>query len=294
MPPAGARMRVIERSAAEGRSCLALYREDLSDVYPGLLRYSVVLESGGRESVVFRTNTYEYAPGVPLEAEEVANLEMERWESILSSGGELPGALQGTKGRRRATETADVLVIQGSPRPSGNCSILARYVKEISEALGKSVKVLFPADMDIKPCIGCYRCYNYGECTFDDDMEEVIQCLHRALLVVVCSPVYTNTVPGPLKNLLDRCQEYHARRTLGTKSERKRGIIIGVAGRTGEEPFDCVVRVVNAFMRNLDIEPSSTLLFGGMDMLRDVEKAPDARSRVEEVVKMALLKRADI
>ncbi|MDH7593270.1 MAG: flavodoxin family protein [Methanomicrobiales archaeon] len=264
---------------------LSLWREDWTDVYPGLFRYSIILTSKGRERVLFRTNTYEYAPTVPLGAEEVATRRLEDVERHLHS---FPDSILEEEGDGMATGepdiTVDVLVIQGSPRPGGNCCILSEWAEEMARSLGKSVKVLFPADMTIRPCIGCYQCYNFGRCTFEDDMADVIGYLKSCRLLVVCSPVYTNTVPGGLKHLIDRCQAYHASRLLEGGPSGQKGIIISVAGRTGDEHFRCVVGVLKAFMMNLGIETLPSLLFGGMDRTRDISKQEGVRMQVEEAV----------
>lgn len=268
---------------------LSLWREDWTDIYPGLFRYSIILTSVGGERVLFRTNTYEYAPTVPLGAEEVAFRRMEELERRFLS---LPDSVGEAKGERTAIhvkeETVDVLVIQGSPRPGGNCCILSEWAEETAQSLGRSVKILYPADMDIRPCIGCYQCYNFGRCTFEDDMDGVIAYLKGCRLLVVCSPVYTNTVPGGLKHLIDRCQAYHASRLLGGAISGQKGIILSVAGRTGAEPFECVVRVLKAFMSNLGFEPLDPLLFGGMDRIGDIRKQEGVREQVERVMRDAI------
>ena len=57
----------------------------------------------------------------------------------------------------------------------------------------------------IRPCVACGPDATPGYCIFHDDMDRVYELLERAHAVVVGSPVYFDTVSGPLKLLVDRC-----------------------------------------------------------------------------------------
>lgn len=98
--------------------------------------------------------------------------------------------------------------------------------------LGKTVRVIYPDDMAIHPCTGCSQCYNNGTCTFNGDMEEIIEASsHADRIVVICAPVYTNTVPGMAKILIDRCLAWHTSRTIGLEAKDRKGVLVAVAGR---------------------------------------------------------------
>lgn len=258
-----------------GKFTLELTREDLTGTYPGMYRYCLAARYGPRMTRAFRTNTYEYSPGCPLDAESVSIRRLDEWEKEIN---ESPGDFleSGVESLREVplVPPSDVLVIQGSPRGDGNCSIIAKMVAGYANDLGKSVRVIYPDDMGIHPCIGCYQCYNSGSCTFTDDMDEVIQAIRGAQLVVLCSPVYTNTVPGSLKVLIDRCLTIHASATIGHGAESRKGILVAVAGRKGESNFRCITAVVHAFMENTGITCIGDLLLDEMDYRHDVRDIP--------------------
>ena len=285
---------VLSREVSSGGKVytLTVGEEDLSRLYPGMIRYTLRLTLEGTTLGIFRTNTLEYSPGVPLDAEKVARARAAEWETRL---GKDPAALLASIGRpaeshmAEAGAVAEVLVIQGSPRADGNCSTLAGWAAEEAAALGRKARVAYLDDLSIRPCIGCYQCYNTGSCTFGDDMTGLIAALRSAALLVVCTPVYTNTVPGGLKIFIDRCQAYHAEKSLhGGGGGSKKGLLLSVAGREGAGNFACVKMVVTSFMRNLGIRPSGELLLGGMDRVRDVRALPDARGEVGRLVRDAL------
>jgi multimeric flavodoxin WrbA len=147
--------------------------------------------------------------------------------------------------------------------------------------------VVYLDDLVIHPCIGCYQCYNTGSCTFEDDMAGLIKILRSAVLLVICTPVYTNTVPGSLKIFIDRCQAYHAEKNLFSPGEGKAGLLISVAGRKGKENFDCVKKVIDSYLRNLGIKPAGELLLDGMDRVHDVRGLPGIEEEVGDIVRRA-------
>ncbi len=268
---------------------ISIEEEDLSRLYPGMTRFTLSLVSGGKTVAVFRTNSYEYSPSMRLEAGQVARRKAVEWEEALRKDPErFLASLEGPRASRSGGEGPDVLVIQGSPRPDGNCSVLAGWAAEEATASRVKVRVVYLDDLSLRPCIGCYQCYNTGSCTFDDDMADLIGSLRSARLLVVCSPVYTNTVPGALKIFIDRCQAFHAEKNLFREAGEKRGLLLAVAGRTGRENFECVRKVVLSFMRNLGIEVSGQVLLDGMDRARDVRTLPGLREEVGDLVREAL------
>jgi len=265
---------------------LTLSKQDLSSVYPGLVRYQVSVSSGGQVLARSGTNSYEYSPTVPLTAEQVARDMAEDWERGLEADPEkflAAHKIQGVKAS--AGVVTDVVVIQGSPRADGNCSILAGWVVEAVHATGRMIQVIYPHDLNIHACIGCYQCYNTGTCTFEDDMNDIIGTIRHASLVVVCSPVYTNSVPGDLKVLIDRCQAYHAEQTItGHSANGKQGLILSVAGRKGKTHFSCITSVITAFMRNVGISPAGEILIDGVDETRNITNIKNLKEDVRALI----------
>jgi multimeric flavodoxin WrbA len=267
----------------------SILEEDLSRLYPGMARYTLRLESGGQVIGLFRTNSYEYSPTVPLDAEKVVRQRAAEWERALAADPVgFTASLEKVREAGPPSGGVDALIVQGSPRADGNCSILAGWAAEEVRALGRKARVVYLDDLSIHPCIGCYQCYNTGTCTFDDDMAALIRDLRSASLLVICTPVYTNTVPGGLKIFIDRCQAYHAEMTLATGRREKNGLLLSVAGRNGADNFACVKKVVISFMRNLGIRYTGEVLTDGMDGIRDIRTIPGIREKIAILVRDAL------
>jgi multimeric flavodoxin WrbA len=290
MEPVTELVRRVEINSGIDRYILTLNSEDFSVLYPGMVRYALTVTEEERTISVFHTNSYEYSPLVPLAAENVAKQTADEWEHEIRNNPEdfilnhQPEFL-----KRPVSSPVDLVVIQGSPRADGNCSILAGWAVEAAHELGRHAQVIYPHDMDIRCCIGCYQCYNTGSCVFDDDMGTIIDAIRSASLLVVCSPVYTNTVPGGLKMVIDRCQAYHAERVLSGGRTGQQGLIFSVAGRKGEENFTCITRVVAAFLRNLGITPAGDILIDRMDAVKDIRTIAGLEQTVREKVKQCLI-----
>jgi multimeric flavodoxin WrbA len=120
-------------------------------------------------------------------------------------------------------------------------------------------------------------------------MQDLIAALRTTRLLVVCTPVYTNTVPGGLKLFIDRCQALHAERTFeDARFHRARGLLLAVSGRAGEENFTCVTKVVDAFFRHMEFWPSGTVLIDNMDAFRDVREVPWSGQKVRDAVEHSI------
>jgi multimeric flavodoxin WrbA len=290
MEPVRELMRSVETDAGKVRYTLNLYHEDFSALYPGMIRYTVIVMAGELMIAVFRTNSFEYSPLVPIAAENVSMQTADEWErEIRNNPTDFIQNHRQVLPEPPIVTTSDLVVIQGSPRGDGNCSILARWAVDAAHELGRTAQVIYPHDMDIRCCIGCYQCYNSGSCVFDDDMGSIIGAIKGASLLVVCSPVYTNTVPGGLKLVIDRCQAYHAERVLSGGRMGQKGLVFSVAGRKGEENFTCITHVISAFLRNLGIDPVGEILIDRVDAIRDIRTIPGMEENVKMKVKQHLV-----
>ena len=102
-------------------------------------------------------------------------------------------------------ECLKVLVINGSPK--GSRSNTYRLTRAFLDGLqGEEIRTVFTSQLDIGPCKGCFACWNRtpGKCCISDDMTSVIGDYLWADVIVWSFPLYYFSVPGPLKNLMDR------------------------------------------------------------------------------------------
>lgn len=101
-----------------------------------------------------------------------------------------------------------ILLINGSPKgaASNTRRLSGAFLEGIARETAVETREICPARMDIRPCIGCFSCWNKtpGKCCLEDDMSGVIESMLWADVIVWSFPLYYFSVPGPLKNLMDR------------------------------------------------------------------------------------------
>lgn len=100
-----------------------------------------------------------------------------------------------------------ILFINGSPRKNGRSTRYLREVEKWTKKEGAKTIFLHLIDYKILPCRGCYS-QNPKNCTFPckqkDGMKHIYQFLLKCNGFVIGCPSYWFSVPGHLKNFIDR------------------------------------------------------------------------------------------
>ena len=99
-----------------------------------------------------------------------------------------------------------VLGVSGSPRRGKNTEQLLRAALDAAGEAGAEVECLALADYRILCCDGCNVCVKEKTCPLDekDDMAKISSKLVEADAVIFASPSYFGSVPGIMKNMMDR------------------------------------------------------------------------------------------
>ena len=101
-----------------------------------------------------------------------------------------------------------VFVINGSPKGnrSNTYRLTAAFLDGMKNAAEVELREVAVKQLEIKPCLGCFSCWNKtpGQCCIRDDMSAVIENMLWADIILWSFPLYYFSVPGGLKNLMDR------------------------------------------------------------------------------------------
>lgn len=99
-----------------------------------------------------------------------------------------------------------ILVLNGSPRPTGNTKQMVDAFREGAESVGHQVDVIDVCKKKIAGCLACEYCHTKGngDCVQKDDMQEVYSLLKEAEMLVIASPIYYHGISGQLKCVIDR------------------------------------------------------------------------------------------
>ena len=103
----------------------------------------------------------------------------------------------------------NILVLNGSPKgqQSNTYRLTSAFLDGIrQEAPGCSVRERIVRDQNIKPCLGCFACWNKtpGRCCIHDDMADILADMLWADVTVWSFPLYYFGIPKKKKNLMDR------------------------------------------------------------------------------------------
>jgi len=99
----------------------------------------------------------------------------------------------------------NVLVINGSPK--GKNSNTMNLTNAFLNGAGyNNAEIVNVVSANIKACRGCFFCWKKtpGECVIKDGMRELLPKIIAADIIVWTFPLYYFSVPGVLKNAIDR------------------------------------------------------------------------------------------
>lgn len=99
----------------------------------------------------------------------------------------------------------NILVINGSPK-CGNSGTLKLTHAFLDGAGWSGAEVVDVAKAGVKSCLGCFACWNRtpGQCVMEDGMRGILAKIIAADVVIWSFPLYYFSVPGGLKNVIDR------------------------------------------------------------------------------------------
>ena len=121
-----------------------------------------------------------------------------------------------------------VLMINGSPRPTGNTAVALAEMEAVFAKEGIEVETVQVGNKAVRGCIACGSCGKTGKCVFDDVVNELIPKFEACDGLVVASPVYYASANATLIAVLDRL--FHCTRFPKTM---KVGASVTIARRGG-------------------------------------------------------------
>ena len=127
-----------------------------------------------------------------------------------------------------------VTAFNGSPRQTGNTSLLIGHVFKALEKEGIETELVQVGGDKIHGCIACYRCFETKDrrCAVTDDCAN--SCIEKMLTsdgIIIGSPTYFAAMTPETKALIDRCGMVS--RANGDMLRRKAGAAVVAVRRGG-------------------------------------------------------------
>ena len=163
-----------------------------------------------------------------------------------------------------------IAAIFGSPHLTGFSSSLHEIFLSPAEERGISISRIPAYTSIINPCIDCGICRDESRCYYDDGMKSIYKQLRDSDGITISSPVYFSSLPGPLKNLIDRCQLFwEEQRRNQVHDRRKKAFFLATAGSSYSNVFSpSVVTIRHLFNTlNCSFDENEFYLLPGVDDL---------------------------
>ena len=99
-----------------------------------------------------------------------------------------------------------LLALLGYPRQNGHTARLTELFLKGAANAGAEIHRANLATLDIRPCLGCYRCWTKtpGQCVQQDDMAGLLARFLEADLALIASPIYAFSVSSYVKHFMER------------------------------------------------------------------------------------------
>lgn len=101
-----------------------------------------------------------------------------------------------------------ILVLNGSPKKkSDTMRMTDAFLRGLNAEDKHEVTVINVIDKHIKPCLGCFGCWQRtdGQCVQqDDDQNEILRLISKSELLILSFPLYCYSMPSHLKAVIDR------------------------------------------------------------------------------------------
>ena len=97
-----------------------------------------------------------------------------------------------------------VLMLNGSPKASGNTALALAEMGAVFAKEGIEVETVQVGHLAARGCVACGFCYKNSKCVFDDVVNELAPKLEAADGLVIASPVYYASANATLIAVLDR------------------------------------------------------------------------------------------
>ena len=160
----------------------------------------------------------------------------------------------------------NILIINGSPRKSGNTELLAEaFAKGAAEC--HHVEILSVRDYKVNPCLGCNACFKTnGICAQKDDMTIIYEKMSQADMLVIASPVYFYGISAQMKSVIDR---FH--NPIRDTFHIKKTALLLVGAASLPELFDAILTEYNLCLKFFNIEDAGKVLVRGVKDKGDIK-----------------------
>lgn len=175
-----------------------------------------------------------------------------------------------------------VVAFNGSPKAERSATnIMVESFLQGAKEAGADTANVFLAQKKISHCLGCFSCWTKtpGKCVHNDDMQELMNLMATADIIVFATPLYVDNVTGIMKDFMDRLipggDPYFEKDANGEyrhrKTDKKLGklVIISNCGFPEQTHFQVLHLLFQRIARNMDTDVVAEIYRGEGGLLAE-------------------------
>ena len=173
-----------------------------------------------------------------------------------------------------------IVILNGSPRRSGNTSALVQKFTEGAESAGNTVTEFFLDKMDIHGCKGCFGGHSSQECPCvqKDDMAQIYPVVKECDVVVLATPLYYWNMSGQIRTAIDRLFALEEGDGNLLRGHNRGSALLMAAEGNG---FEDVLTYYDHLMQHLKWKNLGHVLAGGNGDVGDIGGKPELEQAYE-------------
>ncbi|MGM9994290.1 MAG: flavodoxin family protein [Candidatus Avigastranaerophilus sp.] len=174
----------------------------------------------------------------------------------------------------------NVVIISSSLRRNGNSSVMAQAFEKGAKDAGNNVQLINLKDIELNFCKGCFVCQNLKKCIINDGINDILDTVRTADVLVFATPIYYYSISGQLKTFLDRLNPLY---TIGHNF--KEIYLLAAAADNDDSSVDGAKKEIQGWIDCFDgVKFVKTIFIGGVNELGDIQKFP---LRLNEIYQVA-------
>ncbi len=149
-----------------------------------------------------------------------------------------------------------ITVLKGSPNINGSSALLAKnFINGAIEA-GHEIVEIDCAKVDVAPCTGCIHCGYEGECSLNDEMDNIREEILSSDMLVFVTPLYYYGMSAQLKIIIDR----FCSRNFSIQQKHMKSALLTVAYNADDWTFDALEAHYDTLVKYLNFEDIGRVL----------------------------------
>ncbi|MBF0119358.1 MAG: flavodoxin family protein [Desulfobacterales bacterium] len=187
-----------------------------------------------------------------------------------------------------------VLCLYGSPRVKGNSATVANYFLDSCKDKGAEIESFVLNKLNYRGCQGCMTCKTKLErCVLKDDLEQVLDAVRDADILVLSSPIYYADITSQLKGFIDRTFSYlvpdffTSPNPCRLKPDKKLLMILSQA-QADDKLFADVYPKYEMFFKWYGFKNTQVIRACGVNEPGDAKKREDLIQKVKDIAKLMI------